>query len=340
VSKRALITGIRGQDAAYLAKLLLEKGYEVVGTDRRSGDSSWWRLKELGIENEVKIVYMDLMELTNVIDIIKKLQPDELYNLAAQSFVKASFDQPYVTTEVNALGVLRLLEAIRHFSSHTKFYQASTSEMFGKVQTMPQSEKTPFYPRSPYAVAKLFGHWITINYRESYNMFTCSGILFNHESPLRGLEFVTRKITHSVVKIKYGLQEKLVLGNLEAKRDWGYAPEYVEAMWLMLQQSEPDDYVIATGETHTVREFVEHAFKYIGIDINWQGKEINEKGIDNSTGKVLVEVSKEFFRPAEVNILVGDYSKAKNKLGWKPKTKFVTLVEIMMDAEMKRISKI
>lgn len=337
MAKRALITGIRGQDGAYLAKLLLEKGYEVWGGDRRSGDSSYWRLKELGIEKDVRIVYMDLLETTNIFDVIKKIQPDELYNLAAQSFVQASFDQPFVTTEVDALGVLRILEAIRHFSPHTKFYQASTSEMFGKVQAIPQNEKTPFYPRSPYAVAKLYAHWITINYRESYGLFACSGILFNHESPLRGLEFVTRKITHTVALIKYGLAEKLVLGNLNAKRDWGYAPEYVEAMWLMLQLDETDDYVIATGETHTVREFVEAAFKHIGITLEWEGKGVEERGRDAKTGRVLVEVSPEFFRPAEVDILVGDPSKAREKLGWQPKTTFEDLVGIMVEADLKRI---
>ena len=337
MAKRALITGIRGQDAAYLAKLLLEKGYEVYGSDRRSGDSSWWRLKELGIENDIRLIYMDLLETTNVIDTLKKIQPDELYNLAAQSFVKASFEQPYVTTEVNALGVLRLLEAIRHFSPHTKFYQASTSEMFGKVQTVPQNEKTPFYPRSPYAVSKLYAHWITVNYRESYGLFTCSGILFNHESPLRGLEFVTRKITHTVAMIKHNLADKIILGNLNAKRDWGYAPEYVEAMWLMLQQDKPDDYVIATGETHTVREFVEAAFAHVGINIEWEGEGVDEKGRDSKTGRILVEVSPEFFRPAEVEVLIGDASKAREKLGWQPRTKFSDLVALMVEADIRRI---
>ncbi len=335
--KKALITGIRGQDAAYLARLLLEKGYEVYGADRRSGDSSWWRLKELGIEKDVKLVYMDLLEPTNVIDIVKKIQPDELYNLAAQSFVKASFDQPYVTTEVNALGVLRLLEAIRHFSPHTRFYQASTSEMFGKVKEVPQNEETPFHPRSPYAVSKLYGHWITVNYREAYGLFTCSGILFNHESPLRGLEFVTRKITHTVALIKHGLATKLVLGNLNAKRDWGYAPEYVEAMWLMLQQDSPDDYVIATGQTHTVREFVEAAFAYIGISLEWEGEGVAERGLNKKTGEVLVEVSPEFFRPAEVDVLCGDASKARKKLGWQPRVTFEELVGLMVEADLRRV---
>jgi len=335
--KTALITGIRGQDGAYLAKLLLEKGYKVYGADRRSGDSSFWRLKELGIEKDVEIVYMDLLELTNILSVIEKTQPDEVYNLAAQSFVGASFEQPILTSQIDALGVLRVLEAIRKVKPDAKFYQASTSEMFGKVQEIPQTEKTPFYPRSPYGVAKLFGHWITVNYRESFNMFACSGILFNHESPLRGVEFVTRKITYSLARVKYGIQDKLILGNLDAKRDWGYAPEYVEGMWLMLQQDEPDDYILATGETHTVREFVEKAAKYAGFDIEWQGEGVNTKGIDRKTGKVIVEVSPEFYRPAEVDILIGNPEKAKKKLGWNPKTKFEDLVRIMMEADLKRV---
>jgi len=338
MKKRALITGIRGQDGAYLAKFLLEKGYEVWGTDRRSGDSSNWRLKELGIEKDVNIIYMDLLELTNIMRVIEKIQPEEVYNLAAQSFVGVSFEQPILTAEIDAIGVLRLLEAIRTLKLDTKFYQASTSEMFGKVQEIPQTEKTPFYPRSPYGVAKLFGHWITVNYRESFNIFACSGILFNHESPLRGIEFVTRKITYSLARIKYGLQDKLVLGNLDAKRDWGYAEEYVEAMWLMLQQNEPDDYVIATGETHTVREFVEKAARIAGFNIEWEGEGVNTKGIDRKTGRVIIEVSSEFYRPAEVDILIGNPQKAKEKLGWEPKIKFEDLVNIMMEADLERVS--
>lgn len=334
--KKAIITGIRGQDGAYLAKLLLEKGYEVFGADRRSGDSSFWRLKELGIESDVKIIYMDLLELTNIMRVIGKIYPDEIYNLAAQSFVQASFEQPLLTSDIDAMGVLRLLEALRLLKSDVRFYQASTSEMFGKVQEIPQSEKTPFYPRSPYGVAKLFSHWMTINYRESYKMYACSGILFNHESPLRGLEFVTRKITYGIAKIKSGVQDKIVLGNLDSKRDWGYALEYVEAMRLMLQQQEPDDYVIATGETHTVREFVEIAFQCAGLDIIWEGKGVEEKGIDKDIGKVLVEISPDFFRPAEVDILIGDPSKAKGKLGWQPKTKFNELIRLMVEADIKR----
>ncbi len=339
MAKKALITGIRGQDGAYLAKLLLEKGYEVWGADRRSGDGSCWRLKELEIEDSVKIIYMDLLELTNIKRVIEKIMPDEVYNLAAQSFVQVSFDMPLLTAEINAMGVLRLLEVLRVVKPDVKFYQASSSEMFGKVQQIPQNEKTPFYPRSPYAVSKLFGHWITVNYRESYRMFTCSGILFNHESPLRGLEFVTRKITYGVARIKYGLQNKIVLGNLDSKRDWGYAPEYVKGMWLMLQQSEPDDYVLATGETHSVKEFVERAFESAGIKIEWEGEGVNTKGIDQKTGKLLVEVSPDFYRPAEVDLLIGDASKAKEKLGWKPEVKFNELVEIMVKADLNRVSK-
>jgi len=335
--KTALITGIRGQDGAYLAKFLLEKGYKVYGADRRSGDSSNWRLKELGIERDVEIVYMDLLELTNIVSVIDKTQPDEIYNLAAQSFVGASFEQPILTSQIDAIGVLRVLEAIRRVKPDAKFYQASTSEMFGKVQEIPQTEKTPFYPRSPYGVAKLFGHWITVNYRESFNMFACSGILFNHESPLRGVEFVTRKITYSLARVKYGLLDKLVLGNLEAKRDWGYAPEYVEGMWMMLQQEEPEDFILATGETHTVREFVEKAAQIAGFDIEWQGEGENTKGIDQKSGKVIVEVSPKFYRPAEVDILIGDPKKAREKLGWNPKTTFEDLVRIMMEADLKRV---
>ncbi|MCM8807770.1 MAG: GDP-mannose 4,6-dehydratase [candidate division WOR-3 bacterium] len=339
MKKKALITGIRGQDGAYLAKLLIEKGYEVYGADRRSGDSGFWRLKELGVDKDVKVIYMDLLELTNIMRVIEKIKPDEVYNLAAQSFVQASFEQPILTSDINAMGVLRLLEALRLIKPDVKFYQASTSEMFGKVQEIPQTEKTPFYPRSPYGVSKLFAHWITVNYRESYKMFACSGISFNHESPLRGLEFVTRKITYGVARIKYGLQDKIILGNLDAKRDWGYAKEYVEAMWLILQQNEPDDYVLATGETHSVREFVEKAFELVGYEIIWTGEGKEVKGIDKRSGKVVVETSPEFYRPAEVDSLIGDPKKAKEKLGWIPKTKFEELVQIMVEADIKRVER-
>ncbi|MCC6012444.1 GDP-mannose 4,6-dehydratase [Candidatus Caldipriscus sp.] len=335
--KVALITGIRGQDGAYLAKLLLEKGYEVYGADRRSGEGGFWRLKELGIEKDVKIVYMDLLEFTNIFRTIEKIKPDEIYNLAAQSFVAASFEQPILTSDINSLGTLRLLEVIRTVKPDTKFYQASTSEMFGKAKTLPLNEESYFYPRSPYAVSKLFAHWITVNYREAYNIFACSGILFNHESPLRGTEFVTRKVSLAVARIKYGKQDKLVVGNLDAKRDWGYAPEYVYGMYLMLQNDKPDDFVLATGEAHSVREFIEEAFRVAGFEIYWEGKGLEEKGRDAKTGKVLVEVSPEFYRPAEVDVLVGDYSKAKRILGWEPKTTFKELVRIMVEEDLRRV---
>jgi GDPmannose 4,6-dehydratase len=335
--KVALITGIRGQDGAYLAKLLLEKGYEVYGADRRSGEGGFWRLKELGIEKDVKVVYMDLLEFTNILRTIEKIKPDEIYNLAAQSFVAASFEQPILTSDINSLGTLRLLEVIRTVKLDSKFYQASTSEMFGKVKTLPLNEESYFYPRSPYAISKLFAHWITVNYREAYNIFACSGILFNHESPLRGTEFITRKVSLAVARIKYGKQDKLVVGNLDAKRDWGYAPEYVYGMYLMLQNDKPDDFVLATGEAHSVREFIEEAFRVAGFEIYWEGKGLEEKGRDAKTGKVLVEVSPEFYRPAEVDILVGDYSKAKKILGWEPKTTFKELVRIMVEEDLRRV---
>jgi GDPmannose 4,6-dehydratase len=337
VPKVALITGIRGQDGAYLAKLLLEKGYEVYGADRRSGEGGFWRLKELGIEKDVKVVYMDLLEFTNIFRTIEKIKPDEIYNLAAQSFVAASFEQPILTSDINSLGTLRLLEVIRTVKPDTKFYQASTSEMFGKVKTLPLNEDSYFYPRSPYAISKLFAHWITVNYREAYNIFACSGILFNHESPLRGTEFITRKVSLAVARIKYGKQDKLVVGNLDAKRDWGYAPEYVYGMYLMLQNDKPDDFVLATGEAHSVREFIEEAFRVAGFEIYWEGRGLEEKGRDAKTGKVLVEVSPEFYRPAEVDVLVGDYSKAKRILGWEPKTTFKELVRIMVEEDMRRV---
>jgi GDPmannose 4,6-dehydratase len=337
--KKALITGITGQDGAYLSKLLLDKGYEVYGAFRRTSGLNLNGLKYLRVDDKVKYLPLELLEFTNIYRAIGKIQPDEIYNLGAQSFVGLSFEEPIYTADVTALGSLRVLEAIRAVNPKIKFYQASSSEMFGKVQSIPQKEKTSFYPRSPYAVSKLFSHWITVNYRESYGIFACSGILFNHESPLRGLEFVTRKITYSVAQMKLGLKTELKLGNIDAKRDWGYAPEYVEAMWLMLQQTEPDDYVVATDETHSVREFVEQAFQHVGFDILWEGEGVKEKGIDKKTGKTLVEISPEFFRPTEVDILKGDYSKAKEKLGWQPRTKFGDLVKIMIEADIKRVEK-
>ncbi|MGB9715314.1 MAG: GDP-mannose 4,6-dehydratase [Thermodesulfovibrionales bacterium] len=337
--KKALITGITGQDGAYLSKFLLEKGYEVYGAFRRTSDLHLNKLKFLKIDDKINYVPLELHEFTNIYRTIEKIQPDEIYNLGSQSFVAVSFEIPIFTADVTAIGTLRILEAIRNINPKIKFYQASSSEMFGKVQTTPQNEKTPFYPRSPYAASKLFAHWMTVNYRESYGIFACSGILFNHESPLRGLEFVTRKVTNAVARIKLGLQEELRIGNLESRRDWGYAPEYVEAMWLMLQQPEPDDYVIATGENHSVREFVETAFNKVGIEIEWSGKGVDERGIDKKSGRNLVIVDPKFFRPAEVDVLKGDYSKAKERLGWSPKTSFKELVEIMVEHDLMIVEK-
>jgi GDPmannose 4,6-dehydratase len=338
VGKKALITGITGQDGAYLSKLLLDKGYEVYGAFRRTSDLHLARMKHLGIENDINFVPFELLEFTNIYKTLETIKPDEIYNLGAQSFVALSFEQPVFTADVTGIGVLRVLEAIRAVNPQTRFYQASSSEMFGKVRETPQNELTPFHPRSPYAASKLFAHWMTVNYRESYGMFACSGILFNHESSLRGLEFVTRKITHAVAKIKAGLQDTLYLGNLDSRRDWGYAPEYVEAMWLMLQQSEPDDYVIATGETHSVREFIEAAFAEAGMSIDWSGSGLQEKGINRDNGKSVVEIDPQFFRPAEVDVLIGDYSKAKTKLGWSPRTTFKELVSIMVRHDIKLLS--
>ncbi len=330
--KKALITGIRGQDGAYLAKLLLDLGYQVYGADRRSSDSSYWRLEYLKIKDKIKLVYMDLLEYSNIIDVIKEIKPDEVYNLAAQSFVQVSFNQPLLTSEVNALGVLRLLEALKLYKPDAKFYQASTSEMFGIVKEVPQNENTPFNPVSPYAVSKVFAHYITVNYRLAYNMFNCCGILFNHESPLRGLEFVTKKIVNTAVKIKYNLAEKLLIGNIYAKRDWGYAPEYIYGMYLMLNHDKPDDYVLATNETHTVKEFIDKTFEYLGMPLKWE--EDNDKIRAYSQGKLLVESSLEFYRPSEVPILKGDYTKAKKILNWEPTTKFDKLIEIMINEEL------
>lgn len=346
MKKKALITGITGQDGAYLAEFLVQKGYEVHGIKRRSSSFNTVRIDHLYQDRHERNVnfflhYGDLTDSTNLIRIIQEVQPDEIYNLAAQSHVKVSFETPEYTANSDALGTLRLLEAIRilNLTGKTRFYQASTSELYGLVQEIPQKETTPFYPRSPYAAAKLYAYWITVNYREAYNIFGCNGILFNHESPLRGETFVTRKITRAVAHIKHGLQDKLYLGNLGAKRDWGYAADYVEAMWLMLQQDKPDDFVIATGETHLVREFVELAFAEAGIEIEWQGQGVEEKGIDKATGKVMVEVDPEYFRPAEVDLLLGDPTKAKNKLGWEPKVKFHELVKLMVQADLQEVQR-
>lgn len=344
--KVALITGITGQDGAYLAELLLEKGYEVHGIKRRSSQFNTDRIDHLyqdRHEEQVNFLlhYGDMTDSTNLIRIIQQVQPDEIYNLAAQSHVQVSFETPEYTANADALGPLRLLEAIRilGLEKKTRFYQASTSELYGLVQETPQKETTPFYPRSPYAAAKLYGYWITVNYREAYGMYACNGILFNHESPLRGETFVTRKITRAVARIKLGLQNKLYLGNLNAKRDWGYARDYVEAMWLMLQQEQPEDFVIATGETHEVRTFVELAFAEIGIGIEWQGQGIDEKGINKTTGDVVVEVDARYFRPTEVDMLLGDAGKAQAKLGWQPRTSFRDLCAMMVRADLEEAKK-
>jgi len=336
--KKALITGITGQDGSYLAELLLEKGYQVHGTLRRSSSFNTDRIDH--IFKDVETYHSDLTDSSSLNRLIENIQPNEIYNLGAQSHVKVSFEVPEYTAETDAIGTLRLLDAIRETKIKTRFYQASTSEMFGGLpETVPQSEKTTFHPRSPYGAAKLYAHWITVNYREAYKLFACSGILFNHESPRRGKTFVTRKITVGVAKIKLGMSDKIVLGNLDAKRDWGYAPDYVRAMHLMLQADNPDDYVVATGEAHTVREFCEKAFSFAGMDIVWKGKGIEEKGMDRKTGKVLVEIDPKYFRPSEVEYLLGDPSKAKEKLGWEPSVCFEKLVNIMMEADIKELER-
>ncbi len=337
-TKRALITGITGQDGAYLAQLLLEKGYHVTGTFRRSSSVNFWRIAELGIENHpnLSLVEYDLTDLSSSIRLMETARPDEVYNLAAQSFVGVSFEQPVTTASITGLGAVNLLEAIRIVDPKARFYQASTSEMFGKVQAVPQIESTPFYPRSPYGVAKLYAHWMTVNYRESYGIFGSSGILFNHESPLRGREFVTRKITDSVAKIVLNKLDVLELGNLDAKRDWGYAKEYVEGMWRILQADHPDTYVLATNRTETVRDFVSMAFKGAGIDVEWKGQGEEETGHCGRTGKLLVRVSPKFYRPAEVDLLIGDPTKAQRELGWKAQTTLEQLCQMMVDADLRR----
>lgn len=336
--KKAIVTGITGQDGAYLAELLLAKGYQVFGTYRRTASVNFWRIEELGISKSpnLKLVEYDLTDQSNSIRMVADIQPDEIYNLAAQSFVGVSFEQPLATAHITGLGAVHLLEAIRIINPKIKFYQASTSEMFGLVQEIPQTEKTPFYPRSPYGVAKLYAHWMTLNYRESYGIFGSSGILFNHESPLRGREFVTRKITDSVAKIKLGTLDCLELGNMDAKRDWGFAKEYVEGMWRMLQVDEPDTFVLATNRTETVRDFVKMAFQAVGIDLEMKGMNENETGVDTSTGKTLVKVNPKFYRPAEVELLIGNPAKAKEKLGWEPKTTLEQLCEMMVKADIRR----
>jgi len=337
-TKKALVTGITGQDGAYLAELLLGKGYHVTGTYRRTSSVNFWRIEELGIDKHanLKLVEYDLTDLSSSIRLLQNGQFDEVYNLAAQSFVGVSFEQPVTTAEITGLGPVNLLEAIRIVNPKIRFYQASTSEMFGKVQAIPQVEDTPFYPRSPYGVAKLYAHWMTVNYRESYGIFGSSGILFNHESPLRGREFVTRKITDSVAKIKLGKLDVLELGNMDAKRDWGYAKEYVEGMWRILQADEPGTYVLATNRTETVRDFVTMAFKAVGVTIEWSGEAENEVGHDAQSGKVLVRVNPQFYRPAEVELLIGNPAKATKELGWTPKTTLEELCQMMVDADLRR----
>lgn len=333
--KKALITGITGQDGAYLAEFLLKKGYDVYGLHRRTSMDVFGRIGEL--RKQVKLVEGDVTDMSSIIKIIKEINPDEIYNLAAQSFVPDSWTQPISTVEINTLGPIIILETIRLINPKIKFYQASTSEMFGKIQESPQIETTSFYPRSPYGVSKVFGHFITKNYRESYRLFACSGILFNHESPKRGKQFVTRKISHSVAKIKLGYQNYFEIGNLDAKRDWGFAGDYVEAMWLMLQQEKPEDYVIGTGETHSVREFIEYAFRSVGMEIKWEGQGLDEVG--KSTGKIVVKVNSKFYRPAEVDFLRSNPEKARRELGWTPKTSFKELVKIMVEHDLNELTK-
>ncbi len=336
--RKAIVTGITGQDGAYLAQFLLGKGYEVYGAYRRTSSLNLWRIQFLNIENHpnLHLIEFNLLDSANCIRVISQIQPDEVYNLAAQSFVGVSFEQPLVTTQTTGVGAVNLLEAIRIINPQIKFYQASTSEMFGKVQEIPQTELTRFYPRSPYGVAKLFAHWMTVNYRESYGIFASSGILFNHESPLRGIEFVTRKITDAVAKYHLGIQDVLELGNLNASRDWGFAKEYTEGMYLILQHDKSDTFLLATNKTYTVRYFTEMAFKAIGVVIEWQGKDENERGINKANGAEIVRVNPKFFRPCEVDLLIGDPAKAKNELGWEPKTDVEELCKIMVDSDIIR----
>ncbi|WP_413813846.1 GDP-mannose 4,6-dehydratase [Stutzerimonas balearica] len=340
-SKTAIVTGITGQDGAYLTQLLLEKGYKVFGTYRRTSSVNFWRLEEVGAigHPNLELVEHDLTDLGASIRLMEQAQPQEVYNLAAQSFVGVSFNQPITTAEITGLGAVNLLEAIRIVDPKIRFYQASTSEMFGEVQQIPQTEATPFYPRSPYGVAKLYAHWMTINYRESYGIFGTSGVLFNHESPLRGKEFVTRKITDAAARISLGKQDCLQLGNLDAKRDWGFAKEYVEGMWRMLQADNPDTFVLATNRTETVRDFVSLAFKAVDIQLDWQGREENERGIDSKTGKTLVQVNPRFYRPAEVDLLIGNPEKAKAILGWAPKTTLEELCKLMVESDLARVDR-
>ena len=342
--KNALITGITGQDGSYLTEFLLEKGYHVHGIIRRSSSFNTGRIDHLFNDPEIHdqslfLYHGDLTDSSNLNRLIEQVQPDEIFNLGAQSHVKVSFDVPEYTADVDGIGTLRFLDAIKETGVNSRFYQASTSELYGKVQEVPQTEKTPFYPRSPYAVAKQYAYWIVINYREAYDIFACNGILFNHESPRRGETFVTRKITRAVSRIAHGLQEILTLGNLDSQRDWGYAPEFVEGMWLMLQQETPEDFVLATGEMHTVREFVEESFKGVGVDLDWQGKGKDETGVDSKTGVVRVAIDPNYYRPTEVDMLIGDPAKAREKLGWEPRVRFQELVKIMVDSDMEKVAR-
>jgi GDPmannose 4,6-dehydratase len=335
----AIVTGITGQDGAYLAEFLLQKGYIVYGTYRRTSSTNFWRIEELGIEKHpnLHLVEYDLTDLSTSLRLLERTKATEVYNLAAQSFVGVSFEQPITTAEITGIGVVNLLEAIRSVNPGIRFYQASTSEMFGKVQAVPQEESTPFYPRSPYGVAKLYAHWITVNYRESYDMFASSGILFNHESPLRGIEFVTRKITDAVAKIALGKLDCLELGNIDAKRDWGFAKEYVDGMWRMLQVDEPDTFVLATNRTETVRDFVHMAFKAADIDVSFSGHDVDEVAVDTKSGKTVMRINPHFYRPAEVELLIGNPQRAKEKLGWEPKTTLEELCQMMVEADLRRI---
>jgi len=337
MAKTALVTGITGQDGAYLAKFLLKQGYRVVGALRRSSRNTMPRLSELKIEQDIEFIDFELAEMTNILRALEKSKPDEIYNLAAQSFVGLSFEQPLYTCEVDGIGALRILEAVRQVVPSARFYQASTSEMYGKAQTVPQDETTPFYPRSPYGIAKLFAHWCTVNYRESYGIQASSGILFNHESPLRGREFVTRKITFSLAQIKHGQLDVLELGNLSAERDWGFAGDYVEGMWLMLQQETAGDFVLATGQTHTVRSFVDTAAARLGFDLEWSGSDSEERGTDRRSGRTIVKVNPRFYRPAEVDMLLGNPEKAERVLGWKRNFGFEELVALMVEVDDKRV---
>ena len=344
MGKKALITGITGQDGSYLVELLLEKGYEVHGIIRRSSSFNTGRIDHLYNNPEIQgkrmfLHYGDVTDTSNLNRLLEKIEPDEIYNLAAQSHVKVSFEIPEYTAEVDAIGTLRFLDAIRETGLRTRFYQASTSELFGKVQEVPQTEKTPFYPRSPYGVAKLYGYWIIINYREAYGLYACNGILFNHESPRRGETFVTRKISLAAARIKLGLQEKLTVGNMNAKRDWGYAPEYCEGMWRMLQQDKPEDFLLATGETHSVKEFIDTVFSELDMDLVWKGEKEKEVGLFKKDGRVCVEVDPRYYRPTEVELLIGNPAKAKEKLGWMPKTTFRDLATMMAKADFEKVKK-